>query len=584
MKTLYRPSIGLFLCLFLGGCSPAALHSDNRPWALLMAGGSISLCSSEHRVGCQDARRSASDWPEEVRLETRFEVDAESLARVIDPTLWAKDREAERLALKEAFSDDLDNDNPESFDRHTLQALLPDTLSGRERARVFDQLEAFQGRKDQPDHRLTEQASPEFTAERSRPDIYAAFVEMAAAVTSKDEARILVFTSAARDPLSPVDYYLSAFEKSGADVRWAPADPAVMESIQSGDCQGLDERRNTINNSWERERVYPDLAAKQQALCQAPDQLLSLVDWADGVFFNGGDQSRHRATLFDVDNQPSPALEKIREKFENDELVVGGTSAGTAVQTGQQVPMISSGSPEAALLGQVKAAPAPAPDCDIHGDCPETTTPDTLTWHPDGGLGFFDHGLLDTHYGERGRPIRSIALAAATGTELAFGVDETTALQVKRDKGGGSRFQVIGEASALIMDFRDAELQQDSDGISAQAITLHRLTAGSDLTLSDRGQWQLESAADKDRQSCEAKESQGPLAYQGLARAAARMQCHGLDTVELTHSIADRQWQFKLKTQSDSHWLASDGEHHPGWHALSLTIEKSPAKDKEAEK
>jgi cyanophycinase-like exopeptidase len=58
-----------------------------------------------------------------------------------------------------------------------------------------------------------------------------------------------------------------------------------------------------------------------------------------------------------------------------------------------------------------------------------------LTGYGPGGIGFFPHGLLDTHFANRGRHGRLLQLLADTagltrGDTRAFGVDENTALVV----------------------------------------------------------------------------------------------------------------------------------------------------------
>lgn len=47
--------------------------------------------------------------------------------------------------------------------------------------------------------------------------------------------------------------------------------------------------------------------------------------------------------------------------------------------------------------------------------------------------GFFNYGLLDTHFSERGRQGRIVRLADHTQVPFAFGVDENTALLVQNN-------------------------------------------------------------------------------------------------------------------------------------------------------
>jgi len=581
MTTRLWPLIALLLSLALTACDSSGLQTDNKDWQLLLAGGSISVCSSSHRSPCLSERASADDWPADARLGPRYELSRDIVEDIIDPLYWDKEREHIRQHLAGVLGDALDQDEHTQFGSNRLNALLPDELSPRERARARDLLEIFQARPKRPNHRLREIASPKHTREPERPSIYRQFVEMAARQAGRTQPRILVFTSAARDAMSPVDYYLSAFSESGATARWAVADPAVMSALHAGECDALEQWRQATSNSWNRASVYPDLAAEQTALCETPEKLVESMQWADGVFFNGGDQSRHRATLIQPSGEQTEALRVMRERFKNAELVVGGTSAGTAVQTAAGIPMIASGSPRAALTGKLKASPPPPPDCVIHNDCPAGTGPETLTWEAQGGLGLFSAGLLDTHYGERGRPARSVALAAATGTERAFGVDETTALLVRKDDNQHYHFEVMGRASALIMEFGQAELAAEADGIQAKTIWLHRLTDGAAMRLDDGG-LQPVTGGEPLIDNCEAGSPPGPLASNGLAAAAERMQCETLDRITLTHSSNGSRWDFKFNKREHTQWLAADAKGLPGWFHLEMHIEKKTSDDRES--
>ena len=40
------------------------------------------------------------------------------------------------------------------------------------------------------------------------------------------------------------------------------------------------------------------------------------------------------------------------------------------------------------------------------------------------GFGFFNYGIIDTHFSQRGRQGRITSLALETGVRFAFGVDE----------------------------------------------------------------------------------------------------------------------------------------------------------------
>ena len=75
----------------------------------------------------------------------------------------------------------------------------------------------------------------------------------------------------------------------------------------------------------------------------------------------------------------------------------------------------------------------------------------SATNNPNGGLGHFPYGILDTHFSQRGRQGRVLRLAWDTNTQYAFGVDQNTALVVT-DNGSGATMTVMGEGGAYIFD------------------------------------------------------------------------------------------------------------------------------------
>ncbi|BAN49288.1 cyanophycinase [Metapseudomonas resinovorans] len=169
-------------------------------------------------------------------------------------------------------------------------------------------------------------------------------------------------------------------------------------------------------------------------------QVIAQINGMTGFFFGGGDQSRLVQTLQNVSRGDTPALAAIRNRHAAG-AVLSGTSAGTAIMVAG--PMVSGGeSYEALRYGPY-------------------TTPsgDDLSYDPSGGFGFFTHGLLDTHFSERGRQGRIVRLADYTGVPFAFGVDENTGLLVKDNPSLGQvEMEVIGTGGVFVFDLRNAEL------------------------------------------------------------------------------------------------------------------------------
>ena len=79
-----------------------------------------------------------------------------------------------------------------------------------------------------------------------------------------------------------------------------------------------------------------------------------------------------------------------------------------------------------------------------------------LTAYGSGGIGLFPHGLLDTHFANRGRHGRLVKLLADTGAltsgfHRAFGVDENTALVVT-GSWQARQASVIGQRGVWVFD------------------------------------------------------------------------------------------------------------------------------------
>ncbi|MEO6866887.1 MAG: cyanophycinase [Gaiellales bacterium] len=189
--------------------------------------------------------------------------------------------------------------------------------------------------------------------------------------------------------------YVALFAKYGAKAEWIPIDLDHVEHNRD-----------------------PALVAKVAGL--------------GGVFFGGGDQSRYLTSLRGADGKDSPVLAAIRHGYEHGDMVLAGTSAGTAAMT--EGPMITGGTSGRAFS---KAVPSV-----LHG------------------LGFFPHGLLDTHFGQRQRQARIVRLASDRGEKLAFGVDEDTALVVDDPFGKNPRMQVLGKNGVSIFRLDRARARQ----------------------------------------------------------------------------------------------------------------------------
>lgn len=168
-------------------------------------------------------------------------------------------------------------------------------------------------------------------------------------------------------------------------------------------------------------------------------QVIAQINSMTGFFFGGGDQSRLTQTLQTATRADSPALAAIRARHDAG-AVLAGTSAGTAIMV--QGPMVTGGESYEALRYGVYTTPGG----------------DDLSYDMQGGFGFFNYGLLDTHFSERGRQGRIVRLADYTQVPFAFGVDENTALLVQNNPTLAQvEMEVVGENGVFIFDLRNKE-------------------------------------------------------------------------------------------------------------------------------
>ena len=212
----------------------------------------------------------------------------------------------------------------------------------------------------------------------------------------------------------------------------------------------------------EYEQVFSKLGVKQVAelpisgRADADSQeARDMLDQATGVFFSGGDQSRLQTLV------GSRINDQLRERLA-DGLTVAGTSAG-ATALGRTM-ILGGGSPDhgpgtaaAASTGTVRTGP---------------------------GLGLMPKMLIDMHFGERGRLPRLLSAVTLDPDRLGVGIDENTAICVRRDS-----FEVLGSGVVSVVDAAKATVVHaatDDEPITLFDVHLHLLVAGCLFDISAR--------------------------------------------------------------------------------------------------
>lgn len=455
-------------------------------YSMVLVGGGLHTCSSQGRASCQDNPQ----FPANAKTTESYAISMARIIEIVQSPVWPASRAEQQQQTKTILSQLLLDFGPAAMSedeflqrwRVTQVTQAGKTVSGETLYQQLSELELnlifdlLQQAKTGPgQQRQREVASLAQTKDKFSVEVYEKISELAAKVRQKPgKPLILVVTASSRDPLSAVDFYLSAFAQTGADVQWLPLNAAYQAAQQQktagkASCQQLPQYLADIHGSYGRAAVYPDLMQQLTEFCQqGPAHAVAQIQQADAIFFNGGDQSLTLQALRLADGTPTPELQAITARMQAGKLIVAGTSAGTAVQSGgnlgplfarQQVPMISNGSSRQALQSGAVAAAAPLAGCEKNLSCPATLAEDQLTYRAQGGLGLFPFGVMDTHFSERGREARLVRLLSDTQTRYGFGVDEATALLVGFDPAQptNARFGVIGAAGVYIADLAGAK-------------------------------------------------------------------------------------------------------------------------------
>ncbi|MFD3538480.1 cyanophycinase [Streptomyces sp. NPDC058662] len=221
-------------------------------------------------------------------------------------------------------------------------------------------------------------------------------------------------------------YYADLFKQHGAaDAQWIPIDLDHIAAADSG-------------------------------------EVVARIAGMTGFFFGGGDQYRYITTLLNGERHTdSKALAAIRAKLASG-AVVAGSSAGAQIAAGRD--MVTGGDSYRGLRDG--STPGYFDD------------PARLGYLPAGGFGFLTSGLIDTHTGAYGREGRALRLAADTGHDRVYGLQENTALIVDRPGTATEHITVRGDNGVTIIDLRRARTQTTPQGWSLHGARYHHLTDG----------------------------------------------------------------------------------------------------------
>lgn len=438
-----RISAALIAICFSFACTA---HSPE----LVLAGGALRLCSSLSLKQCVDGKGP------EGRRESTYSLSSVKRKKALS---------AVKPILEHAVTNRLNGElsrarqalgsqpvTARSLDDALWQACRGSRCGWRQmdddqRAALLAALEL--GQFDAEGKRMPERVSLDASRDPSGPAILRHFVSRAALRSKTQRPRIALVTASGFDPYDAVDFYLGALAQAGAEPVWWPIDAALARSVFSdAGCSQLDALHGELLGLPNRTWVFPDRVSEQKAWCES-EQAGSLPDNIQGIFFAGGDQWKLRRAFFDAQDHPNPWLIEMRKKHAAGELVVAGTSAGTAVQSGPG--MLSNGSPQMALREGPKPVVPPTPGCSRREGCHGLDEQAFTVW-PGGGFGLAGPFLMDTHFAERAREWRLMRALAQGPAKAGLGVDETSALHMIQHQDQSWTLAALGRSGGWLFD------------------------------------------------------------------------------------------------------------------------------------
>ena len=182
------------------------------------------------------------------------------------------------------------------------------------------------------------------------------------------------------------------------------------------------------------------------------EEVLKRIEAADVVMFTGGDQLRLTSLL------GGTRFHKILlEKYQNEEFIYAGTSAGAAAASGSMI--YQGASKEALLKGEIKIT---------------------------SGLGFIDDVIVDTHFVQRGRIGRLFQAVVTNPMVLGIGLGEDTGLLIT----GGTKMEAVGSGLVILVDgtqIKNTNLTDVSLGepISISNLVVHVMSQNDTYDLSN---------------------------------------------------------------------------------------------------
>lgn len=288
----------------------------------------------------------------------------------------------------------------------------------------------------------------------------------------------------------------------------------------------------------------------QKMVCENPQALAEFPLHAQGIFFSGGDQWRLREAMFDEKDQPNVWLKNLRTAFQRGDIVVSGTSAGTAVQSG--IAMLSNGSSKNAVNRGAKISAPISPGCERTKRCPAGMEEDDLSYWPIGGLALVDSFVFDTHFSERARELRLLRLLHTANAKVGIGVDETSAVHLTWQP-EHIEVRALGTSGAWWFD--TSNQQADKNKIKTRA---HYLAPGRDFIWENNLLSSLPATEKSGAKAVTENKVYEDALQDGALRAVAQQMA--TNSVQQTTLKAETAKVTLTRTPETSTWIGPQGQ------------------------
>ncbi|MDZ7868427.1 MAG: cyanophycinase [Rheinheimera sp.] len=565
-----RTSVTLALTLWLSTSALAATQPlpGKELW---LFGGGERICSSVEPEYCDASKRAEAQQffaQQQAQTSKTFRCDNKSQLLLQQLPHWPVDADPETRRNQVLQALRMKRDQIQSAAE--LEQLAEQLkLNGDEQSAIEDSCEVRPQRPDGSTARMAVYWPGTYVVTQ---ELFQGFVDSARQrrqlrspqTPASQKPRLLLITASSNSPYEWVDYYQQLFQAAGADVDWLPLEPALSQQAQPWDCSAIETGRLKQSGQLRRAERYPELAAQQQQLCRNPKAMADLVEQADVVFINGGDQSLTLRALTGPDGIWLALTERLLQRVRFEAVPLGGSSAGNAVQSGRplgDIAMISGGRSAHALQYGALAHDIDAPLCRLTQSCGKVLADEQLTYRPQGGLQLFSLGIADTHFRERNREGRLLRLVQDANAPAGFGVDEATVLRARfaPDLDGNSQdamLEVRGSGAVWIIDRSVARGDLRGPAATLQQLKVSRLLPG------DKLHWQQQTGK--------------PVQYQG------QLTCGTPATIPATQVDSDAyaplrqpgfsvQWQLGQAGKVEA-CQRSDGRWHYLAQPLSLQL------------